>query len=120
MGLNIFIKRSYPFGLVFIYCEFGQQIGLCYRRVDDAIYQMDWFSFPIEVQRRVPMILMLTQKPVEFKGFGDIVFTRDTFKRVIWSLKLYNFKFKPILSLTLYFQIVSSGFSAFTVLHRFQ
>lgn len=76
-------KSTFSFGLVFLYCEMGQQIAVHFDKVDETILEMDWYLFPIKTQRMLPTILMVTQEPVQLQGFGNVPATRATFKGVI-------------------------------------
>lgn len=84
MGLTISIKTFYPFAVIFMYCEFGQRITSCFLDIDKALWQTDWYAFPIKVQKMIAMMLMGTQEPVGVSGFGgNLVYERDTFTNVI-------------------------------------
>lgn len=48
----------------------------------DSLVQFDWYLFPIEVQKVLPICFLSVQEPVEIKCFGSIACTRETFKKV--------------------------------------
>ena len=50
--------------------------------LNDAIYQLDWYTFPSEIQRMLPTLLMNAQQEVIIKGFGNMICKRETFKTV--------------------------------------
>lgn len=74
---------------VFMFCDFGENLSNGFDALNSEICNRNWYSFPIEIQRLLPIILVSTQKPVQLLGFGNIPCTRETFKVVIYSS---NFK----------------------------
>lgn len=86
--LNLTIKGSYSLNMLLLFCEFGEQMSERFEEIYDLSCRMDWYLFPTDVQRMMPMILMGTQKPVVINGYGNVACTRLTFKTVA-SLKHY-------------------------------
>lgn len=76
------VKSLFSFGLVFVCCELGEQITANFDEFDNTISEMDWYLFSSATQRMMPTILMVTQQPVSFFGYGNVPATRDTFKKV--------------------------------------
>lgn len=70
------------FGLLFFACEIGQRFTSEVEDISDMIDRFEWYSFPAEVQRMLPIIINVAQKPVEIECFGKIVCLRETFKSV--------------------------------------
>lgn len=75
-------RLTHAFGLMFVYCDMGEQVTAEFGKIDDAIYQMDWHLFPIKTQRMILFIFMVAQQPVKFNGFGNFPATRETMKKV--------------------------------------
>ena len=50
--------------------------------LNDAIYQLDWYTFPSEIQRMLPTLMINAQQEVNIKGFGNVLCTRETFQKV--------------------------------------
>lgn len=70
-------------GLTFIPCEVGERTSAAFFEVYDSInLDLDWYLFPIETQKMLPIILINTQTPVAIEIFGSISCKRDSFKRV--------------------------------------
>lgn len=67
---------------ILFFCEFGKMVTGNFQDLDDIIFQWDWNSFPIEVQRMLPTILISTQKPIVLCGIANIVCDRESFKKV--------------------------------------
>lgn len=76
------IFASYAFGCMIIICEFGQQMSNGFDQIDVEIEAFDWYLFPDELRRMLPIILMETQQAVEFKCFGSISANRENLKKV--------------------------------------
>lgn len=68
--------------LVFIACELGQRITDAFDGIDCTIDQLDWYLFPIEIKRVLPIIIVSAQQPVSVGCFGSIICIRVVFKNV--------------------------------------
>lgn len=53
-----------------------------FNEIDDENHNLDWYKFPLDIQRTLPTIMIVTQQPVVLKVFGDISCTREVFKNV--------------------------------------
>lgn len=72
----------YAIGLVLVICELGQRITNAFDEIDDQIENFDWNLFSLEVQKLLPIMLMVVQQPVELHIFGSASGLRETFKKV--------------------------------------
>lgn len=79
----------YSFGVVCLVCEIGQQISNAYDDIDDIINQLDWYLFPYQIQRMLPMVFINSQESVTLQCFGSISCDRDNSKKV--SLDKLNY-----------------------------
>lgn len=68
--------------LAFIPCELGERMSDATSGINDSIDQFDWHSFPVEIQKILPTVLIGVQQPIEIRCFGSIACTRETFKQV--------------------------------------
>lgn len=68
-----------------IICEFGQLMTNTFFEIDDEIEKFNWYLFPHELQRMMPIIFIESQIPVEFKCFGSISATRISSKQVSFN-----------------------------------
>lgn len=80
--------------LVFIACELGQRLGDALEEIDTTVERFDWYLFPIEIKRMLPMIIANAQNAVKLECFGSIHCTRELFKNV--RTCLYNSKMKEV------------------------
>lgn len=76
------MNGSTGLALVFIACELGQRINNAFDEIDSTIEQFDWYLFPIEVKRILPMIIVIAQQPIALECFGSIACSREIFEKV--------------------------------------
>lgn len=70
------------FASILMICEIGENINKSFNEITSAINKLNWHLFPIEAKKMLPMIMIVAQKPVVFKGFGSTACVRETFKQV--------------------------------------
>lgn len=87
------VELCYAFGIVLIICEFGQRCCSAFDGIIGIIDQFNWYSFPYEIQRLLPIILIMMQQPVALKCFGSISCNHENFKKVSLVQKNYNLDF---------------------------
>lgn len=85
MLVVLFVNVSYAFGLIFIVCELCQKITDGFNKMNETLNQFNWQSYPIEVQRLLPIFIIITQQPMDFKVFGSIACCRESFKNVSYN-----------------------------------
>lgn len=65
-----------------------------YSEIDYEINQLDWYLFPFEVWKILPIIMMNAQKPVKFECFGNtILCDRESFKNVCKTHEFFFLSF---------------------------
>lgn len=72
MLISLFCVMFWSFSLVFFLCEFGENISGEFDELNGVIYQCNWHLCPIEVQNKLPIILISTQDPIILSGFGNV------------------------------------------------
>lgn len=70
------------FGYVFFACEMGERFSNQFESINDQMDQFKWYSFPLEVQRMLPAIILIAQQPVGIECFGSVLCLRESFKKV--------------------------------------
>lgn len=70
------------FVLAFVACELGQRLADTFENMHATIDQFNWYLFPSEIKKMLPMIHVIAQQPVSVECFGSIKCTRDVFKNV--------------------------------------
>lgn len=78
----IMIYASYSFGLTFIACELGHREIYSFVAISNRIEELNWYLFPIDVQKMMPIIIQNAVEPIEIGCFGSITCKRDSFKKV--------------------------------------
>lgn len=70
-------------GIVFVPCECGQRLTNGFHEVTDFFEkEMDWYLFPIEIQKLLPIIISNTHIPIVVDCFEVFDGSREQFKRV--------------------------------------
>lgn len=68
--------------LLFIFSEIFERVSSGFEELNDALNELDWYHLPFKLRRMLPMIMTITQQPVEFECYGSISCNRETFKDV--------------------------------------
>lgn len=68
--------------LVFIPCELCGWLSNSFVEINDTIDQFNWYSFPLEIRNRLPILMNNTQQIVYIECFGSLPTDRETFKKV--------------------------------------
>lgn len=63
-------------------CEMGERVCGMFSAVDETMDEIDWYLYPIEVQRMLPAIMIVAQKSIYVEFFGSITASRETFQQV--------------------------------------
>lgn len=63
-------------------CEICQRINLVYEKCYDMIGQIEWYLYPVEIQRLLPLIIMVAQRPIQIVYFGSGTCDRELIKKV--------------------------------------
>lgn len=82
-------EAIYSYGVLFVSCEIGHQLSSAFDECSDMIDQLNWYLFPAEIQRMLPIITNFAQQPIVFYCFGSTACTRETYKRVRINRLLY-------------------------------
>lgn len=109
----------------FLICELGERITSKYEGFGEELLACEWYLLPTEVQRIYLIFLLDTQKPVHVRTYGNILYARDTCKKVIliaipffsiisWSYPIHQICF----FFYSHFQTSSTGFSYFMALRK--
>lgn len=72
----------FAYGFMFLACELAQRSSDYFANIEDMAVQWNWYLFPDEIQRLLPLILIVMQRPVEIECFGGIASNRELYKKV--------------------------------------
>lgn len=67
---------------VAVFCEFGHRVFCAFEDLNTEIDRLDWYRFPIQCQKMLPIIIAGCQKASCIKGYGGIICIRKTLKEV--------------------------------------
>lgn len=67
---------------MFVTCELGQRGSNAFEEILDEFDKFNWYKFPLEISRSLPMILAVAQMPVALEVFASIACCRDVLKTV--------------------------------------
>lgn len=79
----ILFQLCWSLALMLTACDLCEKTCDTYNEIGSEINQLDWYLFPLEVKKLLPMIVMNAQKPVKLECFGSVISgDRETFKKV--------------------------------------
>lgn len=81
---------SFGFGDTFIACELCQQMSNGFDDINDTVDQLNWYEFPVEIQKLMPTLLLNVQQPVLVECFGSITCSREVFIKVSKMIYIRN------------------------------
>lgn len=76
--LNVWISM-FPF---FLFCHFGGKVTQQFEDIGDAVYQLEWYRLPLNMQKNFQVVIALAQKRIYMRGYGDTRTTHSVFKKV--------------------------------------
>lgn len=77
----------WSFAANFLFCEFDENVTSSFNELNGVICQSEWYSFPNDIQRMPPIIMMTSRKTNILQSFGGVALTREVFKTVRLLLK---------------------------------
>lgn len=79
----------FPF---FLFCHFGGKVTQRFEDIGYAIYQLEWYRCPSDMQKKFPIVISLAQKRIFMRGYGDTCTTHSIFKKVsIFTVNLIQY-----------------------------
>ena len=80
--ITLMCESFWSYGFIFCLCECGQQVLDAFEEICDEIDRFNWYEFPIDIQKMLPIILIVSQEPVGMVAYGNIECKREIFKKV--------------------------------------
>lgn len=87
-----FCEMFWTFAFVLIFCELGEMVSSQFVAFNGSLERCNWYLFPIDMQQLMITAITNAQQPIEIGAFGNIVCTRETFKKVINCCKIVEIK----------------------------
>lgn len=81
--VSAFTEMFWAFAFIFLLCDSGEMVTKQFDEFDEKLFQCDWYSFPIEIQRLYLNFNLISQHSTHIQGYGGVFCTRDNFKKVI-------------------------------------
>ncbi|XP_055304930.1 uncharacterized protein LOC129569791 [Sitodiplosis mosellana] len=85
-GVSVLISL-FPF---FLFCHFGGEITQQFDDIGNAVYQLEWYRLPLDMQKDLQIVIALAQERIYMRGYGDTRTTHSVFKKILKN-KFYYF-----------------------------
>lgn len=83
MEITVLIGEMFwAFTLIFVVCEFGDNVSYTFSKIDYEALRLDWYSLPVNLWKMVPSVILYAQRPVYIQVFGSTACNRLSFKNV--------------------------------------
>lgn len=86
-------EMVWSFFMIAIYCEMSEKVIAAFDEFNDELVGCDWYLLPNELQQMYLTFILNTQQPKIIRGYGNILCTRDTFKKVMVFQNILKQKF---------------------------
>lgn len=90
--VTLFGEIFWAFAFIFFFCEFGERVSYGFEEINDTLNNLDWYLFPIEIQRMIPTTMIFFQAPVVVRIVGSFACSRYVFDRVSAIVFFSSFK----------------------------
>lgn len=70
-----------------VLCMFGNETTTRFDEIYESFCQCPWNEFPLELQKLLPMVLLIAKEPIYLKGYMSVKCTREFMKTVIFVTK---------------------------------
>lgn len=67
---------------LYLLCDSGDKVTQRFEQLGDAVYVLDWYKCPLDMQKDLGTVIALAQKRVFVQSFADTRSTREVFKKV--------------------------------------
>lgn len=73
--------------VLYVFCDIGEHVTQRFEGLGDQVYQLDWHTLPLDMQRDLAIVIALAQKRIYVRGYADTRSTRKVFKKVPYYLR---------------------------------
>lgn len=102
-------------------CIYGDDVTSQFGEIHNSIYKCDWPKYPLRIQKLIPMMLIVAEKPVYIQGYMNIRCNRELIKKVPNANNLTIFYGNEFLTQHIFsLQIINAGLSYFMVFRTFE
>lgn len=90
--IPILFMSFWSFSLIYLACEFGEQMTTHFENLEETYCQCHWYLFSLEMQRMFIAVLANVQQPIVVRSFGtNTPCTRAIFKKVCLDWNSINY-----------------------------
>lgn len=72
----------WSFVTIYAFCEMGETVTSQFNIIEESLNECNWYLFSLKLQRIHLIVLANAQHPTTVNGFGNLVCTRDSMKKV--------------------------------------
>lgn len=87
MIILLVFELLWSFFIIFFVNETGERASLAFNEIDEMVNLFDSYCFPSDVQKMLPIFMVMVQKPFRLVVFGSVTCGRDSFKEVSLFIK---------------------------------
>lgn len=78
-ALSAMIAWTFMFYLL---CYFGEIVTEAFAKLHFSIYERSWYLYPLDLRRYMVLMILATETPIYFNGFGPLQCSCEAFKKV--------------------------------------
>lgn len=103
----------------YFFCHIGNNVTQRFEDVGTRIYDLSWYMLPASMRKKLPLVIAVAQKNIFIRGFGNIHFTHEVFRKVMVKFKQKKFMRMLMNSQICFsFQFINTTYSFFMVLRE--
>lgn len=114
----LFGQIFWSFVFVFFLCEFGERVSSGFEGLNETLNSLQWYSFPIEIQRMIPTAMIIFQAQTVIPIVGKISCSRYIFDKVSAEIFVCRKSSEFIVMSLSRFQIINRAFSCAMLILR--
>lgn len=105
---------------IFLICELGERLTGQFDEIATEIFRSNWYTFPMDVKKALPLFIKGAQIPVVLNGLGHILCTREAFKNAsFFDFPKAHIEIKQFIDFVpLFQQVTTKGYTYFTMLRK--
>lgn len=71
---------------MYLYCFYGKYTTHYYAAFADCLYESNWMTLPVELQRLFVVMIAYAQRPLDYRGFGFVTLNLELFTKVCFCV----------------------------------
>lgn len=100
-----------------LFCHFANKVTDRISSIGNIVYNLNWFSYPLDVQESIIFIIRRSKQPLYFTGLGMIWCTLEVFGNVMSNFFKRRFEmfFSQNCNFFIFLQLVKKSFSFYVI-----